>query len=135
MLLFLDITLRRMHVSTLAEVLPPYVAAKWRAIGTSLKFDESVLDSIESAAGNISPEDCFSDMLYQWLSSGAPEHGKPTLRRLCKALRDGSVGEEILGICLEGSMEDMQGKPKVYVLYTIRHNSAPLYIFHILHAS
>ena len=105
-----DFDLTMVHISTLVELMPPRVAAKWRHIGTALKLDKGVLQSIAKRASNMYPEDFFSDMLHQWLKRGATLfHEKPSLSALCRALCGDSIGEESLGTSLEKSMRNMQG--------------------------
>ena len=72
-------------------------------------MNEAVLESIATKPGIRNPPDCFSDMLTEWLTRDVAEHNKPTLRGLCTALCDDSVGEESLGTSLENAMSNKQG--------------------------
>ena len=73
-------------------------------------MNEAVLGSIANKPDNRNPSDRFSDMLTEWLRRNAAQHDKPTLRGLCTALCDDSVGEESLGTSLENAMSNRQGK-------------------------
>ena len=99
------------HHAHLVKFLSPLVAVKWRRIGCAFNLESGVLESIAITIepGNRDPEDCFSDMLTQWLTRDVTMHNKPTLRGLCTALCDDSVGEERLGISLENAMRNIQG--------------------------
>ena len=93
------------HLALLVEYLSPLIAMKWRHIGCAFNLEESVLEAITTKPGNGRPEDCFSDMLTQWLTRDVTEHDKPTLRKLFAALCDDSVGEEGLGTCLLNALQ------------------------------
>lgn len=69
-------------------------AAKWRQIGVALKFSKNVLDAIAATPGNVSPIECFTDLLNRWLKWAPPKHDLPSLQTLAEALRDDTVGEE-----------------------------------------
>ena len=75
-------------------------AAKWRKIGVSLKFEDALLDEIETSTTG-GPVACFTELLTRWLKRVPPKFSLPTLEVLLEALREDAVGEYRIAYNLE----------------------------------
>ena len=76
-------------------------AAKWREIGACLKFEDAVLNKIETSISNGDAVACFTELLTRWLKRAPPKHSFPTQEALLEALREDDVGEERIAYNLE----------------------------------
>lgn len=72
------------------------VRSKWYDIGRQLRLSAFALKTISKQNFNI--EDCFRDMLTQWLRQDDPP---PTWSALADALRSYAVGEQYLAEQIE----------------------------------
>ena len=76
-------------------------AGKWREIGACLKFEDAVLNKIETSILTGDAVACFTELLTRWLKRAPPKHSFPTLEALLEALREDDVGEERIAYILE----------------------------------
>ena len=76
-------------------------AGKWREIGAYLKFEDAILNKIETSISTGGPVACFTELLTRWLKRAPPKFSLPTLEALLEALREDDVGEERIAYNLE----------------------------------
>ena len=79
-------------VSFLLEKLSDY-AYKWKDIGRALGFSHGEVKNINQGLPKGDPSECFVEILNKWSQWPTTRHEeKPTLERLCEALRTTAVG-------------------------------------------
>ena len=96
-------------------------SSKWYYIGLGLGFIPPELDSISSNPTLLSsaPDSYLTELLSQWIQWPTEDHPtKPTLRALCKALRNSSVGLGSLADKVEKEMiaTAIPGKDRYFFL-------------------
>ena len=79
----------------------------------SLKFEEAVLNKIESSISNGGPVACFSELLTRWLKRAPPKFSLPTLEALLEVLQEEDVGEYRIAYTMEKEFKSKLYKPFV----------------------
>ena len=82
-------------------------AGKWRQIGVSLKFEDAVLNKIETSISTGGPVACFTELLTRWLKRAPSKFSLPTLEAMLKALQEDDVGEYRIAYNME---QEFKGK-------------------------
>ena len=114
---FIPAHLTTKDLQTLLTVLHG-ATTQWELIGLALGFDPEDLKIIEQMPTLIpkGPVAYLKEMLHQWLKWCPPNHDRPTISSLCKALRSPTVGNECLANTLKDEIKALRG---ITVIYTI----------------
>ena len=83
-------------------------ASKWKDVGYSLNFQGWEMDSIRDTFPRATPQELMRELMEKWCEWPNDDHpNRPTLEKLCGALRSGTVGYGALANTIEGERDTL----------------------------